>query len=104
MSIVSQLPTKDESGRVLLPPAMVGQGCPFPAYVNPQQAGRIMKRREARRRLIMAGRLVIQRAVSVESSISSNATFDNTAIGKYAKILSLKLTLESNSMLLENYV
>ena len=69
--LLTQLPILDETGRVLLPPALQGQGCPYPAYVSPRQARRIMKRREARRRLIVTGRMVVQRAVSSRNNIIS---------------------------------
>ena len=42
---------------MLLPPAELGKGCPTPVYANPRQVLRILKRREAKKRLARSGKL-----------------------------------------------
>lgn len=38
---------------MLLPPAELEKGCPTPVYANPRQVLRILKRREAKRGLLV---------------------------------------------------
>ena len=42
---------------MLLPPAELEKGCPTPVYANPRQVLRILKRREAKKRLARSGKL-----------------------------------------------
>ena len=59
----------------MLPPALYGEGCPFAAYVSPRQILRILKRREVKRRLLLTGRLPLQRNVSKLVSMVSMYLF-----------------------------
>jgi len=61
--ILFQFPLVDSQGKMLLPPAECGEGCPAPVYANPRQALRILKRREMKRRFALSGRLRVGRQV-----------------------------------------
>jgi len=50
-------PLVNSQGKMLLPPAEAGEGCPTPTYANPKQILRILKRREMKRRLAFSGKL-----------------------------------------------
>ena len=51
------VPLINSEGKMLLPPAELGKGCPSPVYANPRQVLRILKRREAKKRLARSGKL-----------------------------------------------
>lgn len=51
------VPLVNSEGKMLLPPAELGKGCPTPVYANPRQVLRILKRREAKKRLARSGKL-----------------------------------------------
>ena len=51
------VPLVNSEGKMLLPPAESGKGCPTPVYANPRQILRILKRREAKKRLARSGKL-----------------------------------------------
>ncbi|CAH3172898.1 unnamed protein product, partial [Porites evermanni] len=51
------VPLVNSEGKMLLPPAELGKGCPSPVYANPRQVLRILKRREAKKRLARSGKL-----------------------------------------------
>ena len=51
------VPLVNSEGKMLLPPAELEKGCPTPVYANPRQVLRILKRREAKKRLARSGKL-----------------------------------------------
>ena len=51
------VPLVNSEGKMLLPPAELGKGCPSPVYANPRQVLRILKRREAKKRLARSRKL-----------------------------------------------
>ena len=54
---LADVPLVNSEGKMLLPPAELGKGCPTPVYANPRQVLRILKRREAKKRLARSGKL-----------------------------------------------
>lgn len=51
------VPLVNSEGKMLLPPAELRKGCQTPVYANPRQVLRILKRREAKKRLARSGKL-----------------------------------------------